>query len=245
MYAPPAVPQQQPQQQQQQQQQQQDPAEFSDAKADQIIQNFLRSAAGSGGGFGQDLAGFNLGQQDMAYLDSRLRLSPNSLMSAVVAAYEEDNLEECGIGPSAGNRGRGTGSGSTSQHPDNNNSLQDTINLVHTVNLVDLEDDVNLGLGGMSASHSSRSSGVISPRSGGLDSPLLALGGRVRTGSFHDPMVDSPSVQPPVDAEANETVPTGHIQPEQKAGPEGDKADEDAKTKPKDRKHQYKVGKNA
>ncbi|GFS01074.1 myoneurin [Elysia marginata] len=218
MYAPPTPQHQQQQQQLQQQQQQQDPSEFSDAKADQIIQNFLRT----------DLAGFNLGQQDMAYLDSRL--SPNSLVSAVVAAYEED------VGASG--RGRSGGSSSHPQQGDNNSSLQDTINLVHTVNLVDLEDDVNLGLGGLSASHSGRSSGVVSPRSGCLDSPLLSLGGRGASGRFHNTALDSPSLQPAKDAGV-EKDPTPQGQGE-KESCEG-KNLQDEKTKPKDRKHQYKI----
>ncbi|RUS70969.1 hypothetical protein EGW08_021270, partial [Elysia chlorotica] len=243
MYAPPV-----PQHQQQQQQQQQDPADFSDAKADQIIQNFLRSAAGSGGTFGQDLGGFSLGQQDMAYLDSRLRLSPNSLMSAVVAAYEEDvgagSLEDCdGIAGGAGTRvnQRHSTHGQPGDNTNNSNSLQDTINLVHTVNLVDLEDEVNLGLGGLSASHSSRSSGVVSPRSGALDSPLLALGGRGRTESFHDPLLDGASLQPGADSETAEGDLPAKTQPEQESGTRGEKVDDEEKAKPKDRKHQYTI----
>ncbi|GFO08128.1 Zinc finger protein 136 [Plakobranchus ocellatus] len=241
MYGLPASQQQQPPNSQQQQ----EASEFSDARADQIIQNFLKSAAGGGGGgggvFGPDLTGFNLGQQDMAYLESRLRLSPNSLVSAVAAAYEEDvgasNVDDCGVG----DRGRG------GQHQDSV-SMQDTINLVHTVNLEDDVPGVTLGLSGLSASHSSQSSRAISPRSGGLDSPLLALGDRGQLGNHPDSMAGSPSLNLSSTVEdADTTVLQSLLEKEDEEvanASEANKTEISAKpkpNKPKDRKKQYQV----
>ncbi|XP_055864447.1 uncharacterized protein LOC106056088 isoform X2 [Biomphalaria glabrata] len=114
-------------------------ADFS--RPENLIQGLLRHVSSNSGGLNQDLAAFNLGQQDLAFLENRLRqtLSPNSLFSAVAAL--EDNIVP---GP-GGNQ---------------DNSLQDGMNLVHTVNLDIEEANLNssaqldlAGLGGQPSGH--------------------------------------------------------------------------------------------
>ena len=62
---------------------------------DTTVQNFLRQVTANPGGFSQELAGFNLGQQDFADLENRLRqaLSPNTLMAAI-SSFQDIPFDE-------------------------------------------------------------------------------------------------------------------------------------------------------
>lgn len=111
--------------------------EFADNRPDALIQGFLRQVSSNPGGFSQELAEFNLGQQDFAYLENRLRqtLSPNTLFSAVTA-FDDTNGQGAGVG--------------------HDSSLQESISLVHTVNLdmeeSNLDGSANLDLSGLGTS---------------------------------------------------------------------------------------------
>ncbi|CAL1536643.1 unnamed protein product [Lymnaea stagnalis] len=104
--------------------------DLTETRQENLIQGFLRHVSANTASFNQELSGFNLGQQDFAYLERGLRqaLSPTALLSAV-EAYDDS--------------GQDTGACQDS-------SLQDSINLVHTVNLDmeegNLDGSSNLGL---------------------------------------------------------------------------------------------------
>ncbi|KAH9513420.1 hypothetical protein Btru_032976 [Bulinus truncatus] len=108
-------------------------------RPDSLIQGLLRHASSNSVGMNQELTAFNLGQQDLAFLENRLRqtLSPNTIFSAV-AAYDNNSVP--GPGGSQGS------------------PMQDGINLIHTVNLdmeeANLESSARLDLGSL-GSHSS------------------------------------------------------------------------------------------
>ncbi|XP_005098927.1 uncharacterized protein LOC101858493 [Aplysia californica] len=175
--------------------------DFPDSlRQDNFIQGFLRQISANPGSFSQELAGFNLAQQDFAYLESRLRqtLSPNTLLSAVTA-YEEN--------------------ASPSNLTSHENSLQDSINLVHTVNL-DAGDealadmDENLGL-------------PILGQSTALDLPRLSAGAAT-------------SVVPPASITEDMTSVTP-VQEGDATPAKADSAVKKNKIVPKERKHLYKM----
>lgn len=159
-----------------------------------------------------------MGQQDFAYLENKLRqeLSPNTLFSAV-AAYDdssEDGPEAC-----------------------QDSSLQDSINLVHTVNL-DMEEgnidsSANLDLSGI-AGHTPRPISI--PKS--LDSHAKTPH---RMGMHAASDIESPAL---LDSSAClDSTPQMDNTPQLESPlTKDDKVKKDDKKVMKERKHQYDVG---